>query len=162
MSGVILGIDPGLHGAVACLSLDRGLVEVVPMPTVKVRVGKTDKTRIACQALALYIAEQKPSHAFVEAVHAMPGQGVTSMFTFGQAFGQIEGVLAALGVPVTYVTPAAWKREMQVGRDKGSSRMRAMQLWPAHAASFVRVKDDGVAEAALIGLHGLRSMVRSA
>ena len=162
MSGIILGIDPGLHGAIACLSLDRGLVKVARMPTVKVTVGKVSKTRIACQELARFIIEQKPQHAFLEAVHAMPGQGVTSMFTFGQAFGQIEGVLAALRVPVTYVTPTSWKREMQVGRDKSSSRMRAIQLWPAHAGSFVRVKDDGVAEAALIGLHGLRSMVRSA
>ena len=152
----VLGIDPGINGALALLDLTHGLIEVVDMPSVVVRVGKASKTRIAPQALALYVAAHKPSHAYVEAVHAMPGQGVSSMFTFGQAFGQIEGVLAALGVPVTYVTPTAWKRAMQVTGDKGSSRARAMQLWPAHAASFARVKDADRCEAALLGLYGLR------
>ena len=153
---IVLGIDPGVHGALALLDLAHGLIEVVDMPSVVVRVGKASKTRIAPQALALYVAAHKPSHAYVEAVHAMPGQGVSSMFTFGQAFGQIEGVLAALGVPVTYVTPTAWKRAMQVTGDKGSSRARAMQLWPAHAGSFARVKDADRCEAALLGLYGLR------
>ena len=162
LTSTIIGIDPGVHGAIARLDLTHGLIEVIDMPSLIVKVGKSNKTRISPQALASYIAGHKPSHAYVEAVHAMPGQGVSSTFAFGQALGQIEGVLAALGVPVTYVTPAAWKRSMQVTAGKGTSRARAMQLWPRQTAPFVRVKDDGRAEAALIGLYGLRHHVAQA
>lgn len=156
LSLTILGIDPGVKGGIALLSLERGLIEVLDMPSAVVRVGKGNKTRILPAELARYLARHSPAHAYVEAVHAMPSQGVSSTFAFGQALGQVEGVLAALGVPVSYVTPQAWKRALQVKADKGTSRQRAMQLWPALAGSFARVRDDGRAEAALIGLYGLR------
>ena len=152
----ILGIDCGLHGAVAILADDGTFIDVLDMPTVKVKVGKSNKTRIAPQALALLIAAHRPSHAFIESVSASPQMGVSSAFAFGEGKGVVDGILAALGVPVTYVTPATWKRAMQVTADKGSSRRRAMQLWPARAALFQRVMDDGRSEAALIALHGLR------
>ena len=162
LTSTIIGVDPGVHGAIAWLDLASGLIEVIDMPSAVVRVGKGSKTRISTQALASCIAGHKPSHAYVEAVHAMPGQGVSSTFAFGQALGQIEGVLAALGVPVTYVSPTVWKRSMQVTAGKGTSRARAMQLWPRQTAPFVRVKDDGRAEAALIGLYGLRHPIAQA
>ena len=153
---LVLGVDSGIHGAIAVLTENGALLTVVDMPSAVVKVGKSNKTRVMPQALALFIAAHAPTHAYVEAVHAMPGQGVSSMFAFGQAFGQVEGVLAALGVPVTYVTPATWKRVMQVSALKGSSRTRAMQLWPAQAAEFVRVKDHGRGDACLLALYGLR------
>ena len=156
LTGTILGIDSGIHGAIAVLTENGALLTVVDMPSAVVKVGKSNKTRVMPQALALFIAAHKPVHAYVEAVHAMPGQGVSSMFAFGQAFGQVEGVLAALGVPITYVTPTVWKKAMQVSALKGSSRTRAMQLWPAQAAEFVRVRDADKAEACLLALYGLR------
>ena len=155
-SGIVLGIDPGAHGAIARLDVVHGLFTVDDMPTALVKVGKGNKTRIMVSLLAQLIRYDRPDHAYIEAVSARPGQGVTSVFAFGQVLGQIEGVLAALGVPVTYVQPRAWKKAFSLSADKGTSRARAMQLWPAQAALFARVKDDGRAEAALIGLYGLR------
>jgi crossover junction endodeoxyribonuclease RuvC len=152
---MICGIDPGAGGAIAFLTEDGLIADVLDMPTVNVN----GKNRVATQALALLIAANRPTHAYVELVAARPGQGVSSMFAFGQACGVVDGVLAALGVPVTYITPQQWKRAMQVTKDKGSSRRRAMQLFPARAALFQRVQDDGRAEAVLLGAYALRAPV---
>jgi crossover junction endodeoxyribonuclease RuvC len=159
---MICGVDPGVNGAVAMLTDTGALVCVIDTPNLQVRVGKSNKTRIATQALALFIASHQLSHAYVEDVASSPQMGVSSSFAFGQAYGIVDGILAALGVPVTYAKPAVWKRAMQVTADKGSSRRRAMQLWPTHAGEFARVKDDGRAEACLLALHGLRTQQRAA
>lgn len=155
----VLGVDPGAKGAFAFVDERTGaLVDVLDMPT----ITADGKTRVTAQAIALLIAANKPTHAYVEKVGARPGQGVSSMFAFGQAVGAVDGVLAALGIPVTYVTPAQWKRELQVTKDKGSSRRRAMQLAPQRAGLFTRVKDDGRAEAYLLAVHGLRGRLKRA
>lgn len=148
---LIVGVDPGLSGAIALLDVDGNLVDVYDMPVVD--------GHISAAILASYEGwRTTPTrfHAVVEDVHAMPGQGVTSMFTFGRGVGVIEGTFGALGVPVTRVTPQKWKRSFGLGKDKGESRRRALELWPAHASKFARVKDDGRAEAALIGLWYVR------
>jgi crossover junction endodeoxyribonuclease RuvC len=134
----LLELDPGSSGAIAFLNDDGQLLDVLDMPVVAIG----GKNRVAAQALALLVAANRPTHAYVEQVAARPGQGVSSMFAFGQSVGVIDGVLAALGVPVTYVTPQSWKRAMQVTADKGSSRRRAMQLFPSRTALFTRVRDD--------------------
>lgn len=100
------------------------------------------------------------AQAVVEQVGAMPGQGVSSMFAFGQAFGLALGVLAGLGVATVTVTPAAWKRDLRLCAGKDAARLRAAQLWPAQAAEFRRVRDDGRAEAALLA-HWLRGRARA-
>jgi crossover junction endodeoxyribonuclease RuvC len=158
MSEVVCGIDPGAHGAVAFVDRNGALLSVHDMPTCEVRVGAKTKTRIAPAALSEIIGRGPSAPAFVERVSAMPGQGVSSCFAFGYAAGLVEGILATLGFPVTFVTPQSWKKSLGVTADKGSSRQRAMQLFPSHAGLFARVKDDGRAEAALIALYGLRSM----
>ena len=84
----------------------------------------------------------------------MPRQGVSSTFKYGVGYGTILGVCGALRLPVRHVTPAVWKRAAGLSKDKGASRRRACELWPAHSASFGRVRDDGRAEAALIARHG--------
>jgi crossover junction endodeoxyribonuclease RuvC len=155
---MILGIDPGAHGAIAVLSPTGELLGVHDMPTVEVAVGKGKRTRLAEAALAGLIKEAGATHAFVERVSAMPGQGVSSMFAFGEALGIAKGILAALAVPTTHITPQQWKRAMRVTDDKGGCRLRAMQLFPASAAQFSRAKDDGRAEAALIALHGIQTL----
>lgn len=152
----VLGFDPGSHGAVAVLTERGDMLRVLDIPTIEVKVGKTRRTRVAAAALASLIAEQRPAHAYVELVTPMPGQGTASMFAFGKAAGIIEGILAAQRISVTFITPQSWKRVIGVTKDKGACRRRAMELWPAAAASFLRVKDDGRAEAALIALAGLR------
>ncbi|MGE5548417.1 MAG: hypothetical protein ACM33T_16045 [Solirubrobacterales bacterium] len=94
------------------------------------------------------------AHAFVEAVGAMPGQGVSSVFAFGKVFGLVLGILAANFIPHTLVPPQRWKRTLGVPADKDGARARASQLLPAHAGLWCRAKDDGRAEAALLAYFG--------
>lgn len=146
-----LGIDPGVTGAVAVFD-GATLVACFDIPTIK--PGK--RTRVNAGALAGMLREHMPiSHAYIERVGSRPGEGAVGAFSFGHTAGTIEGVVAALGIPVTLVTPASWKPAAGLnGSDKARSRARASQLFPRHAALFARVKDDGRAEAALIGWIG--------
>lgn len=153
----IIGIDPGAAGAVAILEDDGNLVHVFDMPSVEVVSGGKAKRRVSPEMLAaeLRLYADQGAVAVVEQVGAMPGQGVSSMFAFGQAFGIVLGVLAGLAIPTSTVTPARWKKTLQLNAGKDASRAKAAQLWPAHAKEFSRVKDDGKAEAALIAKWGV-------
>lgn len=157
MTTYIIGIDPGASGAVAILQRDGGLVQVLDMPCVEVVVGGKAKRRISPEMLAAELKLYADAVAYVEQVSAMPGQGVTSMFSFGESLGLARGVLAGLGVPVQLVPPTKWKRALNLNAGKDGARALAAATWPAQAGEFRRVKDDGKAEAALIGLWGVRS-----
>lgn len=148
----IIGIDPGASGAVAILEDNGKLVHVFDMPAVEVLVGGKAKRRVSPEMLAseLKLYADQGARAVVEQVGAMPGQGVSSMFAFGESFGLAKGVLAGLGIPTSTVTPGKWKKALQLNSGKDGSRFKAAQLWPAQAGEFKRVKDDGKAEAALI------------
>ncbi len=150
---MIVGIDPGMGGGIAWLSDFGHLIEVHDLPVVK-----GEGLIPAALAAMLRAGDRLPVHAFLERVAARPGAGVSGMFNFGRGYGQIEGVLAALGVPVTLVTPTKWKGALRIPADKSAARARAAQLWPGLAGTFARVKDDGRAEAALIGLYGANTM----
>lgn len=154
----IIGIDPGAAGAVAILEPDGSLVQVFDMPAVEIVVGGKSKRRISPEMLAseLRLYNVHATCAYIEQVGAMPGQGVSSMFAFGEAFGLAKGVLAGLGIPVQAVPPAKWKRALQLNSGKDAARAKAAATWPQQASEFRRVKDDGKAEAALIALWGLR------
>ena len=154
-----IGVDPGLDGAIAVLDKDGGLVQIYDMPTVEVKVGKSMKRKVAPAAIAseLLIYLMGSCVAVVESVSARPGQGVTSMFGFGRSLGVIEGVLAGMSIPYELVPPATWVKHMRVAPGKGGSRQRAMEVWPAKASEFKRVKDDGRADAALIALYLYKS-----
>lgn len=145
MSAIIIAVDPGKTGAVAALDQDGNLHDTWDMPVI-------DK-RVCAPLLAdLLVPLQRVAElCVIEDVHAMPKQGVTSMFTFGRGLGVVEGVALGAGIPVRWVSPAKWKRALGLSPDKGASRRRAIELWPAQSAMFARVKDDGRAEAALIG-----------
>jgi len=149
-----VGIDPGLSGAIAVFDLKNGKLTIHDMPTMEIRVGKSNKNVISERQLVTILDEPKGAVAFCEKVNAMPGQGVTSMFNFGMGFGIVRGVLAALGYGYTLVTPAQWKKKLGVPQGKDGSRHRAMELFPAYAELFRRKKDDGRAEAALIAYWG--------
>lgn len=155
---LIIGIDPGLDGAIALISAeDNGLFAVEEMPTVTIKVGTKMKRVVSAPALAELIRSwdlTMVEMAVVEKVGAMPGQGVTSMFGFGKSAGIVEGVLAGLGVPYTLVTPQAWGKRACKGQGKDASRKRVMELYPSQAKLFSRVKDDGRAEAVLIARFG--------
>jgi len=156
---VIVGIDPGAHGALAFLP-ERGTPWVMDMPTVQVKRGKRTINRVEPAVIGAVLRGTLVGNdivASVEQVGAMPGQGVSSMFEFGRSFGAVLGVLAALSVPVTMTPPQTWKRAMGVSADKTGSRASALRLWPELAAELARVKDDGRAEALLIAEHYRRT-----
>ena len=149
----VIGIDPGISGAIAIFE-DGKLDTIHDMPTLKIASGKTMKSHISAIGLVRILETStlvhEPVHIVIEKVGAMPNQGVTSMFNFGRSAGIIEGVVAALQRPYTYVTPAAWTKAVGRAAGKDASRMRAMELFPTRAELFKRAKDDGRADAALI------------
>jgi crossover junction endodeoxyribonuclease RuvC len=153
----ILGIDPGLSGALAVVR-DGRLLSIHDMPAEPVGGLGTVKRRVAGAELAWLLrhlrGESDDLAAVVERVGAMPGQGVASTFSLGDTSGAIRGVLQSVGLRVEYVTPAAWKRALAVPADKGGARTIALARWPEQAEQFRRVKDHNRAEAALIALYG--------
>ena len=147
----VIGIDPGISGAISVFDWNtQSLLEVMDMPTLEVDSGKTKKRHISAVGLRDILVCYPTDHVVIEKVGAMPGQGVTSMFNFGRSAGIIEGVVAALCNPHTYVTPATWTKAVGRAAGKDASRMRAMELFPTRAELFKRAKDDGRADAALI------------
>ena len=151
----IIGIDPGLSGAVAVLTGTDSL-RILDMPTMTVERNGKSKRQVSASELAeiIYTLKSDDCHVFVERVGAVSGQGVTSVFSFGRSFGMIEGILAAFKLPVTYVAPATWVKAVGRGQGKDASRARAMELFPNNQADFKRVKDDGRSDAALIAYWG--------
>ena len=146
---MIVAIDPGYKGAIAWLTDDGRLVDVADMPAAKAG----GKTRLVASEIAILLNERGPdtSYVIIEATGARPGQGVTSMYNFGYGCGVLEGVCAGLYLPYFHVTPQTWKRQLGVGADKDACRALAQKLWPEAADRFRRVKDDGRADAALLG-----------
>ena len=151
----IIGIDPGLSGAVAVLTGSDSL-RILDMPTMTVERNGKSKRQVSASELSeiIYTLKSDDCHVFVERVGAVSGQGVTSVFSFGRSFGMIEGILAAFKLPVTYVAPATWVKAVGRGQGKDASRARAMELFPNNQADFKRVKDDGRSDSALIAYWG--------
>jgi len=147
---LIIGVDPGKSGALALLDGAGRLLDAIDMPV----VGNIISPVLLDQDVHNWVDPLSIAmrSAVIEDVHAMPKQGVSSVFSFGRSLGVVEGVLAGGGWAIHYVSPAKWKKAMGLTNDKGMSRRRAIELWPAKADLFKRVKDDGRAEAALIGL----------
>ncbi len=147
---ILCGVDPGLSGALAIFNPIKGTLVLIDMPTVEVKVGTSKKRRLSEPMLAELLRPHEIEHAVLEQVSAMPGQGVSSMFQFGLSYGAIRGVLAGLRIPTTNVTPVKWMRDLKLNGGKDGSRQRASELFPAYAASFARVKDNGRSDAALL------------
>lgn len=162
MVGIIkmkIGIDPGVAGALALLSDDNILIEVVDMPVMQ--LGKT-KRQVNAAELGKVLKRwswDSPSRsivatAYLEQVSAFPGQGVTAMFNFGVSYGVVQGVLGALQIPTVLITPQAWKKRARlIGKDKDYARTLAQRLYPA--ADLALKKHIGKAEAILIARFGL-------
>ena len=155
---IIIGIDPGLSGAVVFLNTATHDLDIYDMPTVEVTRNGKKKRELSAQLLSNILSGHKVTAAYLERVNAMAGQGVSSVFSFGRSSGIVEGILAAFDIPTTLVTPQAWQKAMEVRAGKDGSRERAMQLFPAHAGMFARVKDDGRSDAALIAAYGERML----
>lgn len=148
--GVVLGVDPGLDGAVAFYDTTAGTIEVHDMPTYEVVRNHKTKRDVDADELARLIREAHPRRGVVERVGATPQMGVTSAFTFGEGKGVVRGVCAGLGVKLSSVPPQTWQRDMKARGSKRASRDRAAALFPKAAKMFARVKDDGRADATLI------------
>ena len=158
MSARVLGIDIGSQGAVALLTPAGDLLEVVDMPIL--RDGPKGRPNVSAALLADIVFKMKAATAYVEFVSARPGEGSVGAFAFGRSRGVIEGVCGAAGLPLSFLTPAHWKRLVGIppGKEgaKDAARSEAIRRWPGQAATFARVKDDGRAEAALIAIAGLK------
>jgi crossover junction endodeoxyribonuclease RuvC len=152
----ILGVDPGAGGALVLLDTESNILDVIDMPTVEIKRGQRMVNQVSAQLTAELLRKYKIDHAVLEKVHAMPGQGVSSMFAFGRASGVIEGVLSGLAIPTTLIPPQEWQKAMRVIGGKDGARHRAMELWPNQAPLFARKKDDGRADAALIAAYGAK------
>jgi crossover junction endodeoxyribonuclease RuvC len=153
----VIGVDIGARGALALLSSTGELLDVADMPIL--RDGPANRPNVNAPLLANIVRRWQASQAFVEYVGARPKEGPTGAFAFGRSKGVIEGVCAAIELPVAFLTPPVWKRATGIppGKDgaKDAARSEVIRRWPHKAELFARVKDDGRAEAVLIGLAGL-------
>lgn len=148
-----IGIDPGLSGAIAILDEEGALLELADLPVIRDKsLAWIDGS--ALQGLLLDAMDGRRTQAIVERVSAMPGQGVSSMFTFGVAYGSLLSVLQALQIPVELVTPVTWKKAAGLGKDKKAALHKARLLFPT--ADLRLEKHHGRAEALLLARHGLR------
>lgn len=155
---IIIGADPGLSGAIAALDTETNQVTVLDMP-----VTKDTKGRTVIDPYTLFEALRPPAgvqcRAVVEHVHAMPQQGVSSSFLFGEGYGALKMAIAAHAIPVQFVTPHIWKKHFGLSSDKGLSRGLASNRFPANAKDFALVKHDGRAEAVLLAVYGQEKLV---
>ena len=148
----IIGIDPGLSGAIAILK-DNKVIDIFDMPVMS--EGKKNKKQLNSAQLVNIINEntEKNEEIFVvvEQVNAMPGQGVTSMFNFGQTFGAIKGVCAALQLPIFFVRPSKWKKHFElINSSKDASRTKVIEMYPTLAHLLSKKKDVNKSDAILI------------
>ncbi len=148
----IFGIDPGLSGAIAILEDDK-VLDVVDIPVMS--EGKKNKKQLNSAHLAQYIENNildvNKTIVVVEQVNAMPGQGVTSMFNFGQTFGAIKGISAALKLPIFFVRPSKWKKHFELLKaSKDASRTKTIEMYPSLANKLSRKKDVNKSDAILI------------
>ena len=154
MSGVRVGVDPGLSGAL--VAVDTGaIIAYTDMPTVATTVNGRTKHVIDPYGVLSWLVNVGPVEMVtIEQVQGVQGSGATSAFSFGKGCGIIEGVVVALGRRWQYVTPQRWTKHYGIGADKGLHRACAMRLFPDDAGIFARAKDDGRADAALLAIWG--------
>tara|TARA_B100001996_G_C18333110_1_gene467152 strand:- start:42 stop:536 length:495 start_codon:yes stop_codon:yes gene_type:complete len=150
----IIGIDPGISGSI-CFFEDGKIIDVVEMPTMT--EGKKNKKQVNGSQIFNEILERikkldkKDIKVVIEQVSAMPGQGVTSMFNFGQSFGILKGICSAMRLPMYFVRPAKWKKYFNlINSEKDASRTRSIEIFPYFSGQLSRKKDSNKADAILI------------
>ena len=149
---IIIGIDPGVSGAI-CILTDGKITEIYEMPTMidgkknKKQVNGAEVTNIINKELV----NEKDINVVIEHVSAMPGQGVTSMFNFGQSFGVLKGICAALKLPVHFIRPVKWKKHFNlIKTEKDASRTKVIEVFPYISSKISKKKDANKADAILI------------
>ncbi len=158
----IFGIDPGLSGALAILD-EKKIFEVIDLPTMS--DGKKNKKQLNSAHLSKYIQtniiDLNKSAVVVEQVNAMPGQGVTSMFNFGQTFGAIKGICATLNLPIYFVRPSKWKKHFElINSSKDASRTKAIEMYPTFANLLSKKKDVNKSDAILIARYFSETFIK--
>jgi crossover junction endodeoxyribonuclease RuvC len=148
-----IGIDPGLKGAIAVLNGE--YQSVFDIPVIKTK----SKSELACHLLYNQLKKYGDARVYLEQVHAMPGQGVVSMFSMGHTLGGIKGVIAALGYELHMVTPQVWKKYWNLNKDKELSRSTAIRIFPKLADQLLLKKHSDRAEALLIAQWGRRNEI---
>jgi len=148
----IIGIDPGLSGAIAVMH-DKKVINIYDMPVMA--EGKKNKRQLNSSQLVNIIKENinkdEETIVVVEQVNAMPGQGVTSMFNFGQTFGAIKGVCAALKLPIFFVRPSKWKKHFElINSSKDASRTKVIEMYPTLSGQLAKKRDVNKSDAVLI------------
>ena len=151
---LIIGIDPGISGSI-CFLQDGKILDVIEMPTMT--EGKKNKRQVNGSQIYNEICkrinkvEKKEIRIVIEQVSAMPGQGVTSMFNFGQSFGILKGISSAMQLPMYFVRPAKWKKYFNlINSKKDASRTRAIEIFPYFSSQLSKKKDSNKADAILI------------
>ena len=151
---LIIGIDPGISGSI-CFLEDGKIIDVIEMPTMA--EGKKNKRQVNGSQIYNEISnrinkiEKHDIRIIIEQVSAMPGQGVTSMFNFGQSFGILKGICSAMQLPMYFVRPAKWKKYYGlINSEKDASRTRAIEMFPYFSSHLSKKKDSNKADAILI------------
>ena len=151
---LIIGIDPGINGAI-CLFKDGKIVDVFEMP--KMAIGKKNKSQVNASQIfneiqkAVEGEDKTKVIAVIEQVSAMPGQGDTSMFNFGQSFGVLKGIFSAMQIPMDFVSPVKWKKFFNlINTNKDASRTKAIEMYPTFADKLSKKKDVNKSDAILI------------
>ena len=151
---IIIGIDPGISGAI-CFLKNGSILDVIDMPIMtdgKKNKKQVNGSQIYNEIKSLINENGKDNlKVVVEQVSAMPGQGVTSMFNFGQSFGILKGICAAMQLPIYFVRPAKWKKYFNlINAEKDASRTRAIEIFPYYSSNLSKKKDSNKADAILI------------
>jgi len=151
---LIIGIDPGITGAI-CFFEDRKIIDLIEMPNMA--SGKKNKRQVNGAQVYNEILERiknynkKDIKVVIEQVSAMPGQGVTSMFNFGQSFGVLKGICSAMQLPMYFVRPAKWKKHYNlINSKKDASRTKVIEIFPYISTQLSKKKDSNKADAILI------------
>ena len=149
---IIIGIDPGVSGAI-CILTNGKITEIYEMPTMI--DGKKNKKQVngaeVTNIINKEIINEKDAKVVIEHVSAMPGQGVTSMFNFGQSFGVLKGICAALKLPVHFIRPVKWKKHFNlINTEKDASRTKVIERFPYISSKISKKKDANKADAILI------------
>ena len=151
---MVIGIDPGITGSI-CFLLDGKILDVIEMPTMT--EGKKNKKQVNGSQIFNEISKRlkkdinQDIRVVIEQVSAMPGQGVTSMFNFGQSFGILKGICSAMQLPMYFVRPAKWKKYFNlINSEKDASRTRAIEIFPYFSSHLSKKKNTNKADAILI------------
>ena len=154
---LIIGIDPGITGSI-CFFEDGKILDVIEMPTMT--EGKKNKKQVNGSQIYNEIfkrineTDKKEIKVIIEQVSAMPGQGVTSMFNFGQSYGILKGICSAMQLSMYFIRPAKWKKYFNlINSEKDASRTKAIEIFPYFSNNLSKKKDSNKADAILIASY---------